>query len=100
MNMLTIIIAVLTSSAFSVFVSWLLNRLDKRKDRKAGVTLGVQVLLYDRIKYLCKDYISNGKISPEDLEDLERMWRVYHDELGGNGFLDKLMGDVKRLPIA
>lgn len=95
----TIIIAVISSSAFSAFVAWLLNRLDKKKERKTGVSMGVQVILYDRIKYLCKYYIQQGYISANDLEDLERMWRVYHNDLDGNGFLDALMGEVKKLPI-
>ncbi|MBQ1982242.1 MAG: hypothetical protein II229_03355, partial [Clostridia bacterium] len=38
--------------------------------------------------------------SPEDLEDLTRMWACYHDDLEGNGYLDSLMAAVKRLPIA
>lgn len=95
----TIIIAVISSSAFSAFVAWLLNRLDKRKDKKTGVTMGVQVILYDRIKWLCKQYIKQGYISANDLEDLERMWKVYHNDLDGNGFLDALMNEVEKLPI-
>lgn len=94
-----IVLAIISSGAFSAFIAWLLNRIDKKRDRKTGVTMGVQVLLYDRIKYLCKYYIKQTYISAGDLEDLERMWKVYHNDLLGNGFLDALMSEVKKLPI-
>lgn len=60
---------------------------------------GLQWVLYDRIKYLCKEHISRGYIASNDLEDLERMHKVYHDGLGGNGYLDDLMQAVRRLRI-
>lgn len=84
-------------------ITWVLNRRaaknDRQADRRSGLEMGVQVLLYDRIKYLCKCYVSAGHISSGDLEDLTRMHTIYHDDLGGNGFLDDLMGAVHRLPI-
>lgn len=55
--------------------------------------------MYDRIKYLGKSYISKGEISSEDLEDIIAMHNCYHTDLGGNGFLDNLMAQVKCLPI-
>lgn len=94
-----IIIAIISSGAFSVFISWLLSRLDKNKDKKTGISKGVQIILYDRIKYLCRCYIQQGEITANDLEDLERMWNVYHNDLDGNGFLDALMSEVRKLSI-
>lgn len=58
-----------------------------------------RIQLYDRIKHLGKAYISRQEISPEDLEDLIDMHRCYHDDLGGNGFLDEIMEQVRHLPI-
>jgi len=58
-----------------------------------------RIQMYDRIKHLGKSYISQGKISPEDLEDIIDMHKCYHDDLGGNGFLDEIMEQVKHLPI-
>lgn len=55
--------------------------------------------MYDRIKYLGKSYISKGSITAEDLEDIIAMHNCYHTDLGGNGFLDNLMEQVKHLPI-
>lgn len=58
-----------------------------------------RVLLYDRIKHLAKTYISRGYITAEELEDLIAMHECYHTALRGNGFLDDLMAQVRRLPI-
>lgn len=55
--------------------------------------------MYDRIKYLCKAHLDRGYIATNDLEDLERMHKIYHDDLKGNGFLDDLMNNVKKLPV-
>lgn len=56
-----------------------------------------RTILYDRIKHLAKAYIRRGWIYMEEYEDLDRMHQVYHDELKGNGFLDAIMSDVRKL---
>ena len=95
-----IIIAIIGSGALTALITNLFTMIKDRKDKSHGIAEGVQLLLYDRIKYLSKSYIKDGQISPEDLEDLTRMWTCYHDDLEGNGYLDSLMAAVKRLPIA
>lgn len=94
-----IIIAIIGSGSLSAIISGLFAIAQSRKKRKDGVTEGVQQLLYDRIKYLCKAHIARGYITSNDLEDLERMHKIYHDGLFGNGFLDDLMAAVRRLPV-
>lgn len=56
-----------------------------------------RTILYDRIKHLAKAYIRRGWIYMEEYEDLDRMHQVYHDELKGNGFLDTVMTEVRKL---
>ena len=80
-------------------VIWKWNRKATKEDKKDNLTAGVRVLLYDRIKHLGKEYIMHGWVTAEELEDLIDMHKVYHNDLGGNGFLDNLMEQVKRLPI-
>lgn len=94
-----IIIAVLGSSATAAIISGLFGLFRDRKKRQDGVAKGVRQLLYDRIKFLGRSYISKREISSEDLEDLIEMHRIYHNDLDGNGYLDSLMEAVKRLPI-
>lgn len=56
-----------------------------------------RTILYDRIKHLAKSHIKRGWISVEEYEDLNRMHKVYHDDLQGNGFLDNIMEEVNKL---
>ena len=112
--------AALATGLFMI-IKWFLDRKaakeDKADDRKAvdcqargediarvekqvkALYKANRIQLYDRIKHLGKAYISRQEISPEDLEDLIDMHRCYHDDLGGNGFLDEIMEQVRHLPI-
>ena len=71
---------------------------DSRFRWKVVSTQMDRALLYERIKFLARRFIAESEISGEDLEDLIAMHESYHN-LGGNGFLDKLMQQVKSLPI-
>lgn len=94
-----IIIAIIGSGALSAVISGAFALIQTRKAKKDGVSAGVQQLLYDRIKYLCKSHLERGYIATNDLDDLERMHKIYHDDLEGNGFLSDLMAAVRRLPV-
>ena len=96
-----IIVAIIGSGALTALITNSFNVYRDRRSHEDGIAEGVQLLLYDRIKCLCKGHIREGKISAEDLEDLSRMWECYHDPKGldGNGYLDSLMSTVKKLPI-
>lgn len=98
---------------------WRLNRKAQQEDKAADSKVascaarGVEIanlqttvnalivadrtILYDRIKHLAKSYIKRSWISVEEYEDLKRMHKVYHDDLGGNGFLDAIMEEVDKL---
>lgn len=95
----TIAVAVISSGALTAFVQGIIAWKRSKKMAQTGVSAGVRILLYDRIKHLGKDYISRGEITTEELEDLIEMHRIYHDDLGGNGFLDRLMKEVQKLKI-
>ena len=84
-------------------ILWKLNRKAAKEDKETTfekhIKSAVCVILYDRIKYLCRHHIGHGFITAEDLEDIIQMHQVYHDDLNGNGFLDNLMRQVQNLPI-
>lgn len=92
------VIAAAVSSITNIIL-WFLNNQKKQDDRETDIIDGLQVLLYDKIKYLCLKYIERGHICSDELEDLERMHKIYHDKLDGNGFLDDLMKQARSLPI-
>lgn len=94
----TLILAIISSGTLSAIISGMFNRSNQKKQDHNGVREGVRVLLYDRLKYLCKRAIREGYIAPDQLEDILSMHDAYHG-IGGNGFLDSLMAQVKKLPI-
>ena len=101
--------AALVSGVFGL-IMWRLNRSAAKADSAAAkktraeeqignVIVGLRALMYKEIKMLGREYLHRGQISTEDLEDLLTMHKIYHDELGGNGFLDSLVAQVKRIPL-
>ena len=60
---------------------------------------GTKWLLYDRIKSLGLAYIKAGHVDFDDHQILGEMHKVYHQGLGGNGDLDKIMSEVDKLPL-
>ena len=96
---LTLLGMVLSSTVVSALITGFWATKREKKKSHHGVHSGVRVLLYDRIKFLGKAYIAKGSVEPDALEDLIDMHKIYHDELEGNGFLDKIMADVRALPV-
>lgn len=98
-DIVTIVVAIVSSGAFSAIVNAILAARREKWQKETGVSAGVRMLLYDRIKHLGKAYIQRGSVTSDELEDLIAMHKIYHDDLGGNGFLDTLMDSVRTLPI-
>lgn len=110
--------AALIAGFFGIW-QWRLNRKAQKEDRAAtnkatscaargeeikalhktvnALIVADRTILYDRIKHLAKSYIKRTWVSVEEYEDLKRMHKVYHDDLGGNGFLDAIMAEVDTL---
>ena len=88
-----IIIAIIGSGALTALITNIFTMLKDRKDKSHGIAEGVQLLLYDRIKYLSKSYIKDGQISPEDLEAKRFYWRKIwrHNLLGHRGLLPAVL---------
>ena len=92
----TIIVAVFASSGFWAFLLAIINKILDKKNAKTQMILG---LGHDRIKYLAEKYIAQGWIASDDYEDLEKYLYTPYTKMGGNGTAEKLMNDVKKLPI-
>lgn len=83
----------------------IMRKMDKQNDKESDIAKLVKTLaknqrmiLYIEIKALCKRHCAAGEIASDDLEDIMEMHNVYH-ELGGNGYLDNYMEQVKGLKI-
>lgn len=89
---MTIIISVLGSSGLWAFF----QRRAETKDAKTQMLLG---LGHDRIVNLCEKYIKRGWLSHDEYENLyEYLYKPYK-AMGGNGTGERLMEEVKKLPV-
>lgn len=75
------------------------ERISETEKKIDKLTVGVRVLLLDRIQYLGQTYIRDGEVDFDDRRRLNDMHTVYHSGLGGNGDLDVLMNEVNSLPL-
>ena len=87
-----IICSVLASSGLWAFIQ---SRLD-RKDAKSRMILG---LGHDRLMFLCSRYIERGWISNDEYEDLTKYLYKPYQDMGGNGTVERLMNEIRNLPI-
>ena len=104
--MTDIILAIIGSGVLSTLISCIFSASATRRKAKAdkakeddALIIAMRQLYYGRIKRHAKHYIAAGRISSEELEDIVEDHRIYHDVLGGNGYLDNLMSKVKGLDI-
>lgn len=93
---LELIITIFCSvAASSGFWAWMQARGDKN-DFKARMLLG---LGHDKIVYLGLLYIERGWITQDEYENLHDYLYKPYEGLGGNGSAERIMIDVKKLPI-
>lgn len=86
-------------TGFTTIFLWILKENKKESESEQDIKAGLRVLLCDRIKFLCNQYILRGYVTIEEYEDLQRMNNVYKLNLKGNGFVKHIMEEVEKLPI-
>lgn len=96
---LNIILAIIGSGVLTTIINRIFSIVDRKKEKDNTTVTGLRTLLMIEIRKLGEGYLSQGSISKDDLEDIINLWRVYHDKMGGNGYLDNIMGRVKLLSI-
>lgn len=101
-NIILALIGALTGSSVCSIVVLLLQRKwtkqDKHDERVDALVDANKVLMIDKVRYLGKEYISNGEIHLEDKENLLEMYNAYK-RLGGNGHLETVMNEVNHLKV-
>jgi hypothetical protein len=101
-NVIIALIGALTGSGVSSIVVVLLQRKwvkqDKHDERIDALVDANKVLMIDRVRWLGKQYISEGEIHLEDKENLKEMYDAYK-RLGGNGHLETVMSEVNHLKV-
>lgn len=75
------------------------DKLKEIETKTDAQSEAIRYILYDRIRYLGQAYIAEKEVDFDDRRILRDMHRSYHNGLGGNGDLDKLMEAVDNLPL-
>ena len=94
-----IITIIATTLASTGFWSLILYKVQKRDTEKDSITKLILGLAYREITELCLKYIQRGYITKDEYEDLIRYLFSPYKELGGDGTAEKLIDEVKKLPI-
>lgn len=99
MDLTTIIVAIIGSGVLNTLLSHFITQREKKKDYESGVKEALRLIMKDRLRFLCMHYVQQGWIYEDELEDITSMYQCYHNDLNGNGFLDKQMDRVNNLEI-
>lgn len=92
----SIVGAVFASTGFWAFLTFLIQRKDKKDSAESQMLKG---LGHDRIIYLGSCYIKQGYTTKDDYENLHDYLYIPYKMLGGNGTAEKIMKEVEKLPL-
>lgn len=81
-------------------VQMLIRRQWEKSDKGSAQTKALRYLMLYIMIQTAKGYIRDGEISMDDRRQLHTWHELYHDGLGGNGDMDKLMAEVNKLPLS
>ena len=96
-GIITILCALLGSGAATALVSGLIGRRVEKRRTETGESQGLRWLLQDRLEQQALAFLRRGYVTYGELCSWNRGHRIYHDLLGGNGDLNGLKEELKRL---
>ena len=100
MDAITILVAVLGSTALSQLITFFVTRHDTRKAKEdeelANIVDGVKALLHDSIFSTAVECLNKGEITTHEYENLKIKYGAY-SKLGGNGTGKALMEKVQEI---
>lgn len=85
-------------SLLSILVKRLYSKFKQEITTQKLLKEGMLAMLHDRIYQLCTVYIDRNSITIDELENLEYLYKSYHN-LGGNGTGTSLFERCKALKI-
>lgn len=91
-----IIGAIFASGGFWAFITAWYNNRSKRQSALVKLMLGIG---HREIVECGMEYIKRGYITKDEYEDLVHYLYDPYVELGGNGTAERVMQEVKKLPI-
>lgn len=81
-------------------VQMVIRRRWEKSDKGSAQTKALRYLMLYIMIQTAKSHIKDGEISMDDRRQLHKWHELYHDGLGGNGDMDKLMAEVNKLPLS
>ncbi len=96
-GIITILCALLGSGAATALVTGIVSRRAEKRRTETGESQGLRYLLQDRLEQQALAYMRRGYVAYGELRNWNRGHHIYHDLLGGNGDLDGLREELKRL---
>lgn len=98
-TIITVIVACIGSSGLWAAVQAGITARQKKQDGQSAEVKLMLGLGYAKIMDLCDRYIEQGYITKDQYEDLNKYLYEPYAALGGDGTAEKLMQEVKKLPI-
>lgn len=102
-TLLLAIITAVTSSGFTSFVIFLIQRKDRIKEKEAEKDSAQSRMLlglgHDKILYLTDKFVRRGAITLKEKRNLKYLYEPYHDGLGGNGDCEIGYDACGKLPV-
>lgn len=92
-------VASLCNGIFTI-VQMVIRRRWERSDKGSAQTKALRHLMLYIMMQTAKGHIRDGEISVDDRRQLHKWHDLYHNGLGGNGDMDKLMAEVDKLPLS
>lgn len=89
---ITIVCSVIASSGFWTFIS-------KRRDNNNAEVKMLLGLGHIKIIEICERYIERGYIRQNEYDSLYNYLYLPYKDLGGNGTAERMLNEVKKLPI-
>lgn len=89
---ITVVCSVIASSGFWTFLS-------KRRDNNNAEAKMLLGLGHVKIIETCEKYIERGYIRQDEYDSLYNYLYLPYKELGGNGTAERMVNEVKKLPI-
>lgn len=92
-------VASLCNGIFTI-VQMALRRLWEKSEKGSAQIKALRYLMLYTMMQTAKGHIRDGEISMDDRRQLHKWHDLYHNGLGGNGDMDKLMAEVDKLPLS
>lgn len=87
------------SGSVVAIVNGIFTILQKVLEKRGTTRKALRFLLLSSIQQECREHIRIGQINSEDLKSIHEWYDLYHNDLGGNGYIDSLIKKVDNLPI-